>query len=217
MWEFFRPCPISKEEFFPPCRKFSHHGGIFPHSHPICREKSPPCWWKGSPVHLMQKNAVWVAVKKKIFLSLLRESSAICKAISRKSAETVSFFLQCIPTIDLPFCCRKYVDFVDRSWVYINCSQTHECGNWDWGQAIPRKEIRMGFSLQCVYILISAGTSVPDHVKYQTHHSRSRSTMPKPRSRSTMPKPTSRSTVPTQVTVNRSHPGYGKPFPPRSR
>jgi hypothetical protein len=21
--------------------------------------------------------------------------------------------------------------YVDRSWEYINCSQTHECGNWD--------------------------------------------------------------------------------------
>ncbi len=36
------------------------------------------------------------------------------------------------------FCCRKYVN---RSWEYINRSQTHECGNWDWGRAIPRKEI----------------------------------------------------------------------------
>jgi hypothetical protein len=36
------------------------------------------------------------------------------------------------------FCCRKYVD---RSWKYINSSQIHECGNWDWGRAIPRKEI----------------------------------------------------------------------------
>ncbi len=36
------------------------------------------------------------------------------------------------------FCCRKYVD---RSWEYINRSQTHECGNWDWGRAIPRKGI----------------------------------------------------------------------------
>ena len=24
----------------------------------------------------------------------------------------------------------------DRSWKYINCSQTHECGNWDWGPDI---------------------------------------------------------------------------------
>jgi hypothetical protein len=35
------------------------------------------------------------------------------------------------------FCCRKYMD---RSWEYINRSQT-ECGNWDWGHAIPRKGI----------------------------------------------------------------------------
>jgi hypothetical protein len=38
------------------------------------------------------------------------------------------------------FCWRKYVD---RSWDwdYINRSQTHECGNWGWGRAIPRKAI----------------------------------------------------------------------------
>ncbi len=91
MWEFFRPCPISKEEFFPPCRNFSHHVGIFPNSHPICWEKSPPCWWKGSPVYLMQKNAV--GDSKNIHLTaegIIR----LCKAISRKSAETFSFFLQ---------------------------------------------------------------------------------------------------------------------------
>jgi hypothetical protein len=29
----------------------------------------------------------------------------------------------------------------DRSWEYINRSQTHECGNWDWGCAIPRRGI----------------------------------------------------------------------------
>ena len=36
------------------------------------------------------------------------------------------------------FCCRKYVD---RSWEYINRSQTHECRKWGWGRAIPRKGI----------------------------------------------------------------------------
>jgi hypothetical protein len=36
------------------------------------------------------------------------------------------------------FCWRKYVD---RSWEYINHSQTHECGNWGWGRDIPRKGI----------------------------------------------------------------------------
>jgi hypothetical protein len=33
-----------------------------------------------------------------------------------------------IPRSIFLFCCRKYVD---RSWEYINCSQAHECGNWD--------------------------------------------------------------------------------------
>ncbi len=27
--------------------------------------------------------------------------------------------------------------YVDQSWKHINRSQTHECGNWDWGRAIP--------------------------------------------------------------------------------
>ncbi len=36
------------------------------------------------------------------------------------------------------FCWRKYVD---RCWEYRNRSQTHECGNWGWGRAIPRKGI----------------------------------------------------------------------------
>ncbi len=42
------------------------------------------------------------------------------------------------------FCCRKYMD---RSWEYINRSQTHECVNWDWGRAIPRKGILNGILL----------------------------------------------------------------------
>ncbi len=29
--------------------------------------------------------------------------------------------------------------YVDQSWDYINLSLTPECGNWDWGRAIPRK------------------------------------------------------------------------------
>ncbi len=36
------------------------------------------------------------------------------------------------------FCWRKYAD---RSWDYKNRSQTHECWNWGWGSAIPRKGI----------------------------------------------------------------------------
>ncbi len=31
--------------------------------------------------------------------------------------------------------------YVDQSWEYINRSQTHACGNWEWCRAIPRKWI----------------------------------------------------------------------------
>ncbi len=44
-----------------------------------------------------------------------------------------------IPTIGLPFLleeiCRPILG------LYINRSQTHECGIWSWGRAIPRKGI----------------------------------------------------------------------------
>ncbi len=49
------------------------------------------------------------------------------------------------------FAAAKYVD---RSWVYINRSQTHECANWDWGRPIPRKGIhKWDFLLQCAAFL----------------------------------------------------------------
>ncbi len=38
------------------------------------------------------------------------------------------------------FCCSAYFaagKYVDRIWKYMNRSQTYECGNWDWGRAIP--------------------------------------------------------------------------------
>ncbi len=42
------------------------------------------------------------------------------------------------------FCWRKYIDW---SWEYINRSKTHECGNWGWGRAIPRKGIYNGIAV----------------------------------------------------------------------
>jgi hypothetical protein len=44
-----------------------------------------------------------------------------------------------IPTIGLPILLEEIC--IDRSWDYINRSQTHECGNWGWGRAIPIKGI----------------------------------------------------------------------------
>ncbi len=36
--------------------------------------------------------------------------------------------------------------YVDRSWEYINRSQTRECRNWEWGRSIPFLEIhKWGF------------------------------------------------------------------------
>ncbi len=46
-----------------------------------------------------------------------------------------------IPTMGLPFLLEEICGHVDRSWEYINRSQTHECANWGWGRAIPRKGI----------------------------------------------------------------------------
>ncbi len=39
------------------------------------------------------------------------------------------------PQSQFPHSCVRGI--ADRSWEYINCSQTHECGNWDWDLAIP--------------------------------------------------------------------------------
>ncbi len=49
--------------------------------------------------------------------------------------------------------------YVDRSWVYINRSQTHECRNWVWGRAIPRKGIHK-WDFRCsVYCICGKVTS----------------------------------------------------------
>ncbi len=48
------------------------------------------------------------------------------------------------------FAAAKYVD--RSSWEYINRSQTHECGNWDWGRAMTRQGIHK-WDFRC-----SAGT-----------------------------------------------------------
>ncbi len=56
------------------------------------------------------------------------------------------------PRLVFLFCWRKYVD---RSCDYINRSKTHECWNWGWSRAIPRKGIHKG-GFRC-----SVGTGKP--------------------------------------------------------
>ncbi len=45
----------------------------------------------------------------------------------------------------------------DRSWEYRNRSQTHECGNWDWGRTIPWRGIHkwdFRYSVATWYIIV---------------------------------------------------------------
>jgi hypothetical protein len=52
-----------------------------------------------------------------------------------------------IPMIDLPILLQEYVD---RSWDYINRSQTHECEKLGLRpRSFQKRNTQMGFSLQC--------------------------------------------------------------------
>ncbi len=49
------------------------------------------------------------------------------------------------------FAAARYVNW---SWEYINCSQTHEWRNWDWGHAIPFQgihELDFRYSVSLMY------------------------------------------------------------------
>jgi hypothetical protein len=60
-----------------------------------------------------------------------------------------------VPVTDLYFQDRsKYFPATgqaDRSWEYVNRSQTHECGNWDRGRAIPFLRIFVSNFRYCVF------------------------------------------------------------------
>jgi hypothetical protein len=55
--------------------------------------------------------------------------------------------------------------YVDRSSEYINRSQTHECGNWDWVRAIPRKGIHK-WDFRCSVCLAVGGLQTPPSPPY---------------------------------------------------
>jgi hypothetical protein len=61
-----------------------------------------------------------------------------CTATAIISTFMCLWAIYTFPWLICLFCCRKYVD---RSWEYINRSQTHEW-NLDWGRTIPRKGIQ---------------------------------------------------------------------------
>jgi hypothetical protein len=75
---------------------------------------------------------------------------------------SVSDLYEYIPTIDLPILLQEIL-YVDRSWEYINRSQTHESGNLDWGRAIPRNGVHKGGFRCSVVRRLESSKSVLGH------------------------------------------------------
>ncbi len=95
------------------CLSFNNNICCAPMSSPHCKEKMPKIGSKYS-----QKRNIGASVLISVFMCLWAN--------------------YIFPRWSCRFCWRKYVD---RSWEYINRSQTHECRKWGWGRAIPRKGI----------------------------------------------------------------------------
>ncbi len=90
-----------------------------------------------------------------------KRNCAVTVLISMHIHVSVSDFYTVFPQLICLFCCRKYVG---RSWEYINRSrtQTHECGNWDWGPRNFRKRnTSMEFSLQCICLSFNSQQRPP--------------------------------------------------------
>ncbi len=68
-----------------------------------------------------------------------------------------------ISRIELPFLLQGNI--WTNTGEYINHSQTHECGNWDWGHAIPRKEIhKWNFSCSAPFLRKTGDGDELDHM-----------------------------------------------------
>ncbi len=51
------------------------------------------------------------------------------------------------------FSCSRIGRPLAQSWEYMNRSQTHECGNWDWGRTIPFLGIVVSNFRYCVFVV----------------------------------------------------------------
>ncbi len=60
-----------------------------------------------------------------------------------------AIYIQYFHNVVCLFCCRKICGLI-LGILYINRSQTHESGNWNWGRAIPFLEIHKWGFRSCV-------------------------------------------------------------------
>ncbi len=56
-----------------------------------------------------------------------------------------------------------------RLWEYINRSQTHECGNWEWGRTIPFLGIFVSNSVLCLCSAEMAGEPIFHRFRRTAH------------------------------------------------
>ncbi len=109
----------------------------------------PQKWWQVvDPTVLLSGRCCWLRLPKRRWYNTKNqfrksENNIPRKGIAQPQSQFPHSYVceQCICShnqSECLFCFRKYVDL---SWECIIRSQTHECGNWDWGRAIPRKVI----------------------------------------------------------------------------
>ncbi len=92
------------------------------------------------------RGASFYSLVLRCFLTTLQRKSHLCVPILGIARPQSQFLHLCV--------CERFIctvhsqesgsfhifpaaEYADQSWEYINCSQTHECGNKDCGRAIP--------------------------------------------------------------------------------
>ncbi len=72
-------------------------------------------------------------IEKNVKCFWLHGKDNIAKILNKYSQKRIMFLWAIYifpPSVFLPILLQERK--VDRSWEFINCSQTHYCGNWDW-------------------------------------------------------------------------------------
>ncbi len=141
----FQQSAVSLRDFFKPCvRSFPYSLGFFSS--------------KDVTENFLEFKPLLCFYRRILFpWRLICSPTVHCKDTIQKILNKYSQERNCAATVPVPtfmflwaiyiflwsvclFCCRKIG--AGRTWEYIARSQTHECGNWDWGRAIPFRVCR---------------------------------------------------------------------------